>query len=119
MLTGSGRQELVWMDDLPLPPGQQTAYYVIYCHPRRAKIQKALDPENIVGRTHECRFRPLDLGGKFKVAFTITRIDRFGHEHVVAREVHAVWYYDLTFSLQISYEPQDCIYLSPFQARGL
>lgn len=52
------------MDDLPLPPGQQTAYYVIYCHPRRAKIQKALDPENIVGRTHECRFRPLDLGGK-------------------------------------------------------
>ena len=64
MLTGSGRQELVWMDDLPLPPGQQTAYYVIYCHPRRAKIQKALDPENIVGRTHECRFRPLDLGGK-------------------------------------------------------
>lgn len=66
------------------------AYYVIYCHPRRAKIQKALDPENIVGRTHECRFRPLDLGGKFKVAFTITRIDRFGHEHVVAREVHAV-----------------------------
>ena len=90
MLTGSGRQELVWMDDLPLPPGQQTAYYVIYCHPRRAKIQKALDPENIVGRTHECRFRPLDLGGKFKVAFTITRIDRFGHEHVVAREVHAV-----------------------------
>ena len=90
ILTGSGRQELVWMDDLPLPPGQQTAYYVIYCHPRRAKIQKALDPENIVGRTHECRFRPLDLGGKFKVAFTITRIDRFGHEHVVAREVHAV-----------------------------
>lgn len=90
MLTGSGRQELVWMDDLPLPPGQQTAYYVIYCHPRRAKIQKALDPENIVGRTHECHFRPLDLGGKFKVAFTITRIDRFGHEHVVAREVHAV-----------------------------
>ncbi len=27
-------------------------------------------------------------------------------------------YYDLTFSLQNSYEPQDCIYLSPFKPEG-
>lgn len=90
VLRGSGRQELVWMDDLPLPPGQETAYYVVYCHKRGTSLRKALDPENIVGRTHDTRFRPLDLGGKFRVAFTITRIDRFGHEHVIAREIKAV-----------------------------
>ena len=117
MLTGSGRQELVWMDDLPLPPGQQTAYYVIYCHPRRAKIQKAFDPENIVGRTHECRFRPLDLGGSLRSpspspASIASATSMWSQER-------STRYYDLTFSLQISYEPQDCIYLSPFQARGL
>lgn len=90
ILRGSGQQELVWMEDLPLPPGLETRHYVIYCHKRGASLKRALDPENIVGMTHATRYRPLDLGGDFKVAFTITRVDRYGHEHIVARDIKAV-----------------------------
>lgn len=90
MLRGSGRQELVWMDDLPLPPGLQTKYYVVYCHPRGVSLKKALDPENIVARTRDTRYKPYDLGGDFKVAFTITRVDRYNHEIVIARDIKAI-----------------------------
>lgn len=90
LLRGAGRQELVWMEDLPLRDGLETKHYVIYCHPRGLSLKKALRPENIVGHTRETRFRPLDLGGSFKVAFTITRVDRYDHETVIARDIDAV-----------------------------
>lgn len=90
LLRSGVSQELVWMADLPMPKGLETKFYVIYCHPRGKKLSDALSPENIVGITTDTRYTPLELEGQHKVAFTITRVDRFNHEKVIAHGIKAV-----------------------------
>lgn len=86
----SGRRELNWSPDLPYPPGLETKYYVVYCHPRGTKLAKAISPEYIVDITSEAYYEPVDLGGKFKMAYTVTRVDRFNQEHLVAHNIKVV-----------------------------
>lgn len=87
ILKGNSGQELVWLDDPDLPDGLETKYYVIYTHRRGATEGEIYQKKNITALTTEARYKPLDLGGKYHVAFTITRIDRYNHEHLVARNV--------------------------------
>lgn len=90
LLEGELYQELVWLGDVPMPPGLETRYYVIYTHKRKASLKDILQAENVTAITNATRYRPLDLGRKFKVSFTITRVDRYNHEHIVARDIPAV-----------------------------
>lgn len=90
LLVGELYQELVWLGDVPMPPGLETRYYVIYTHKRGASLKEIQKPENVTAITNATRYRPLDLGKKFKVAFTITRVDRYNHEHIVARDIPAL-----------------------------
>ncbi|MDO5035617.1 MAG: family 10 glycosylhydrolase [Porphyromonas sp.] len=86
----SGRRELNWTEDLAYPPGLETKYYVVYCHKRGEKLSKAIKPENIVAITANDYYEPMDLGGKFRLAYTVTRVDRFNHEHLVAHDIPVV-----------------------------
>lgn len=90
LLKGELYQELVWLGDMIMPKGLETRYYVIYTHQRKAPIREILKAENITAITNATRYRPLDLGKKYKVSFTITRVDRYNHEHIVAKDIQAV-----------------------------
>lgn len=90
LLRSGSSQELVWMGDLPMPKGLETKYYVIYCHSRGQKQSEALSPEHIVAITTDTRYRLLDLEGEHKMAFTITRVDRFNQEKVIAYNIKVV-----------------------------
>lgn len=90
LLRGGESQELVWMADLPMPKGLETKYYVVYCHRRGKKLAEALSPENIVAITTDTRYKLLELEGNHKVAFTVTRVDRFNQEKVIAHNIKAI-----------------------------
>ena len=89
LLRGGDSQELVWMEDLPMPRGLETKYYVVYCHPRGKRLSDVLVSENIVSITTNTRYKLLDLEGRHKVAFTVTRVDRFNLEKVIAYNIKA------------------------------
>lgn len=82
-------QELVWEPDIPYPKGLETKYFVIYCHPRGTKLDKAVTAEYILDLTKDNFYALKNLGGKYKVAFTITRVNRYNHEIVVAHGINA------------------------------
>lgn len=78
---------LFWEEDLPYLQGLETKYFVIYIHDRGEKIQQATRQENILALTQDEFYRLPDLGGKHKVAFTITRVNRFNQEILVAHDI--------------------------------
>lgn len=84
-----GKQELVWEPDIPYPNGQETKYFAVYCHPRGTKLEKATTQEYLLDITQENMMPLLNLGGKYKVSFTITRINRYNHEIVIAHNIKA------------------------------
>lgn len=90
VLKGDAGQELVWMGDPELPQGLETKYYVVYTHRRGATEREIMQAQNLTVMTSETKYRPLNLGGKFRLAFTVTRVDRFNHEHIIARNIPVV-----------------------------
>ena len=90
ILKGTSGQELVWMDDPQLPDGLETKFYVIYTHRRGASTKEIFQTGNITALTTATKYRPLELEGTFRLAFTITRIDRYNHEHIIARNIPVV-----------------------------
>lgn len=85
----AGIQELVWEPDIPYPKGLETKYFVIYCHPRGTKLSKATTHDYLMDITSENHIELPHLGGKEKVAFTITRVNRYNHEIIVAHNIKA------------------------------
>lgn len=85
----NGVQELVWEPDIPYPRGQETKFFVVYCHPRNTKLPKAISQEFLLDQTRDNHLQLVNLGGKQKVAFTITRVNRFNHEIVIAHNIPA------------------------------
>ena len=90
LLKGTQGQELVWMDDPELPDGLETKYYVVYTHRRGVSEKEIFQSGNITAFVTGTKYKPLDLGGKFRLAFTVTRIDRYNHEHIIARNIPVV-----------------------------
>lgn len=85
----SGNHELVWEPDIPYPKGLETKYFVIYCHPRGTKLSRATTQEYLMDITQNNHIALQPIDGKQKVAFTITRVNRFNHEIVVAHNIKA------------------------------
>lgn len=78
---------LFWEEDLPYPLGLETKYFVVYMHDRGAKVHNSTRQENILALTQEAHYRLPDLGGVHKVSFTITRVNRFNQEILVAHDI--------------------------------
>lgn len=85
----NGLPTLYWEPDMPYPSGFETKYYVIYIHKRGEKLSKAISQENLLTTTQEPFYVLPDLGGKEKVAFTITRVNRYNQEILVAHNIKA------------------------------
>ncbi|MDO5017304.1 MAG: family 10 glycosylhydrolase [Porphyromonas sp.] len=89
VVTHQGVATLYWEPDLPYPKGMETKYFVVYIHKRGEKLSKATSQENLLAITQN-PFYPLPrIDGRQKVAFTITRINRYNHEILVAHNVKA------------------------------
>lgn len=89
LLRNGIHQEIIWAGDIPnMPVGTETKHYIVYSHFRDIPIEEALQPQNIVAFTHDRRYSPPSLDGTYNVAFSITRIDRYNHEHIVAYNIY-------------------------------
>ena len=83
-----GEQRLEWQPDEPdIPAEEQTRYYIIYCHPRKTKQLHTQDLKYLIGVTSNCSYQLPKLDGKQKVAFTITRLNRYNQELPIAKKI--------------------------------
>lgn len=87
IVSHEGKPTLFWEPDLPYPNGLETKYYVIYIHKPGEKLAKAIRQENLLTTTFEPFFVLPQLDGKEKVAFTITRVNRFNQEVLIAHNI--------------------------------
>ena len=74
---------------MPYPAGLETKYFVVYMHPRGEKLQKAISGEHLLAITQDPFFQLPHIDGRHKVAFTITRINRYNHEILIAHGIKA------------------------------
>lgn len=89
IVTHQGTPTLFWEPDLPYPKGLETKFFVVYMHKRGEKLSKAIQQSNIFATTQTPFIALPHIDGKHKVAFTITRINRYNHEILVAHNIKA------------------------------
>lgn len=86
---GEGHQSIHWRRTSEGEPteGQQTRYYIIYCHPRKTKEATRSELKYLMAVTSASHYTLPQLDGKHKVDFTITRLNRFNQELPVATNI--------------------------------
>lgn len=89
LIKQQGLTTLYWEPDMPYPAGLETKYFVVYMHPRGEKLQKAISGEHLLAITQDPFFQLPHIDGRHKVAFTITRINRYNHEILIAHGIKA------------------------------
>lgn len=89
IVSHEGKLTLFWEPDMPYPSGLETKYYVIYIHKPGEKLSKATSEDNLLATTQEPFYVLPYINGKERVAFTITRIDRYNQETLIAHNVKA------------------------------
>lgn len=82
-----GKPTLFWEPDMPYPAGMETKYYVIYIHKPGMKLPKAILQENLLTITLEPIYVLPYIEGKEQVAFTITRVNRYNQEILIAHNI--------------------------------
>lgn len=87
IVTHEGVPTLFWEPDMPYPAGLETKYFVIYIHKPGEKLSKAIKQGNLLTITQEPFFTLPKINGKEKVAFTITRVNRYNQEILIAHNI--------------------------------
>ncbi len=83
----NGQLTLFWEPDMEYPEGQETKYFVIYLHKKGEKPSKATRAENLLAFRQTPFYELPYTDGKHSVAFTVTRINRYNQEILVAHDI--------------------------------
>lgn len=84
-----GQLTLFWEPDMEYPKGQETKYFVVYLHKRGEKLSRAVSAEHLLTTRKTPYYELPYYEGKHPVAFTITRVNRYNQEILVAYNIPA------------------------------